>query len=67
MAKEVLVHDYQKMQQMKGLFGVCVCVSAEKRGLRGETEAREEGGGGKRSAEKDERAEDKRTEGMGAD
>lgn len=45
----------------------CVCVSAEKRGLRGETEAREEGGGGKRSAEKDERAEDKRTEGMGAD
>lgn len=65
MAKEVLVHDYQKMQQMKGLFGVCVC--AEKRGLRGETEAREEGGGGKRSAEKDERAEDKRTEGMGAD
>lgn len=46
---------------------VCVCVSAEKRGLRGETEAREEGGGGKRSAEKDERAEDKRTEGMGAD
>lgn len=26
MAKEVLVHDYQKMQQMKGLFGVCVCL-----------------------------------------
>lgn len=26
MAKEVLVHDYQKMQQMKGLFGVYVCV-----------------------------------------
>lgn len=47
---------------------MCVCVCLQRNvGLRGETEAREEGGGGKRSAEKDERAEDKRTEGMGAD
>lgn len=30
MAKEVLVHDYQKMQQMKGLFGVYVCVCLQR-------------------------------------